>query len=123
MVPTAPLRLFAEPLPFLPEVRAGDDLVGLLSESATKTSIEIGDGDVVVVAQKAVSKAEGRLVPLATVTPSPRARELAASLDKDPRFVQLVLDESAEVMRAERGLLIVRTRQGLVCANAGIDQS
>src|SRR5207244_12593022 len=95
----------------------------LLSESATKTSIEIGDGDVVVVAQKAVSKAEGRLVPLATVTPSPRARELAASLDKDPRFVQLVLDESAEVLRAERGLLIVRTRQGLVCANAGIDQS
>src|SRR2546428_6591574 len=123
MSPPGPLRLSAEPLPFLPEVRPGNDLTELLSEAATSTSPEIGDWDVLVVAQKVVSKAEGRLVPLATVTPSPRARELAAALDKDPRFVQLVLDESTEVMRAEGGVLIARTRQGFVCANAGIDRS
>jgi coenzyme F420-0:L-glutamate ligase/coenzyme F420-1:gamma-L-glutamate ligase len=70
-----------------------------------------------------VSKADGRLVPLASVTPSARAQELAEKLGRDPRFVQLVLDESADVLRAERGVLIVRTRGGLVCANAGIDRS
>ena len=76
-----------------------------------------------VISQKVVSKSEGRLVALGDVEPSERARELADSLGKDPRAVQVVLDESAEVLRAERGVLITRTRHGLVCANAGVDQS
>lgn len=84
---------------------------------------EVRDGDVVVVAQKIVSKAEGRVRRLSEVMVSPRARELAAQLDKDPAMVELVLSESREVLRAERGVLIVETVHGLVCANAGIDAS
>jgi coenzyme F420-0:L-glutamate ligase/coenzyme F420-1:gamma-L-glutamate ligase len=78
---------------------------------------------VVVVSQKVVSKAEGRVVRLADVAPGPEARSLAGRLGKEPEIVQLVLDESVEVLRAERGVLIVRTRHGLVCANAGVDRS
>jgi coenzyme F420-0:L-glutamate ligase / coenzyme F420-1:gamma-L-glutamate ligase len=119
----ARLQLAAEPVPGVPEIRNGDDLAAILARAAREAAVQIGDGDVVVLAQKVVSKAEGRIVPLAAVEPSPRARELAASLDGDPRLVQLVLDESVAVLRAERGVLIVRTSQGLVCANAGIDRS
>jgi coenzyme F420-0:L-glutamate ligase/coenzyme F420-1:gamma-L-glutamate ligase len=104
-------------------VRGGDDLASIVSEAAAHAGLAIGDGDVLVFAQKVVSKAEGRLVALETVAPSARAAELAETLEKDPRFVQLVLDESAEILRAERGVLVVRTRTGLVCANAGIDRS
>lgn len=112
------LRLTAEAVPGLPEVEPGADLAALiLAGTAT------GPGDVVVVSQKAVSKAEGRLVRLAGVTPSQRARELAEELGKEPEVMQLVLDESTEVLRAERGVLITRTRHGLVCANAGVDRS
>ena len=110
--------LSAQSVPGIPEVRAGDDLAAMIAAAA-----EIRDGDVVVISQKAVSKSEGRLVALGHVEPSPRARELADSLGKDPRAVQVVLDESVEVLRAERGVLITRTRHGLVCANAGVDQS
>jgi coenzyme F420-0:L-glutamate ligase/coenzyme F420-1:gamma-L-glutamate ligase len=110
--------LSARAVPGIPEVRAGDDLAAMIAAAA-----EIRDGDVVVISQKVVSKSEGRLVALGDVEPSPRARELADSLGKDPRAVQVVLDESAEVLRAERGVLITRTRNGLVCANAGVDQS
>jgi coenzyme F420-0:L-glutamate ligase / coenzyme F420-1:gamma-L-glutamate ligase len=117
------LALAAEPLPGLPEVRPGDDVAAVVVAAARTASVDLGGDDVLVVAQKVVSKAEGRLVPLATVTPSARAEELAQALDKDARFVQLVLDESSEVLRAERGVLIVRTRHGFVCANAGIDRS
>jgi coenzyme F420-0:L-glutamate ligase / coenzyme F420-1:gamma-L-glutamate ligase len=102
----------------LPEVQPGDDLAAMIAAAA-----EIRDGDVVVISQKVVSKSEGRLVALGDVEPSERARELAEGLGKDPRAVQVVLDESAEVLRAERGVLITRTRHGLVCANAGVDQS
>lgn len=102
----------------LPEVAAGDDLGDLLAAHAT-----FERGDVVVVAHKIVSKAEGRVVALADVEPSPRAVELAAQADKDPRAVEVVLRESAEVLRAERGVLICRTRHGFVCANAGVDAS
>ena len=84
---------------------------------------DLGDGDVLVVAHKVVSKAEGRVRRLADVEPSERARELAGELDKDPRQVQVVLDESAEVLRAGNGVLVCVTRQGLVCANAGVDRS
>jgi coenzyme F420-0:L-glutamate ligase/coenzyme F420-1:gamma-L-glutamate ligase len=103
----------------LPEIEAGADLGRLLAESAPGLT----DGDVLVVAHKAVSKAEGRVRRLADVTPGERAEALAAAHDKDPRAVQVVLDETAELVRAERGVLICRTRHGFVCANAGVDAS
>jgi coenzyme F420-0:L-glutamate ligase/coenzyme F420-1:gamma-L-glutamate ligase len=112
------LRLEAVPVPGIPEVEPGADLPGLIAGVAL-----IRDGDVVVVAQKVVSKAEGRVRALDEVVPSERARELGAKLAKDPRMVELVLAESVEVLRAERGVLITRTRQGFVCANAGVDAS
>ena len=102
----------------LPEIAAGTDLGALIAARA-----ELRDGDVVVVAHKAVSKAEGRVRRLADVTPSARAVELAAAHDKDPRHVQVVLDETAELLRAERGVLICVTHHGFVCANAGVDAS
>lgn len=113
------LRLAAEPVAGLGEVGPGDDLAERIAAAAPG----LGPGDVVVVSQKVVSKAEGRVVRLSEVTPTPRAAELARRLGKEPEVVQLVLDESAEVLRAERGVLIVRTRHGLVCANAGVDRS
>jgi coenzyme F420-0:L-glutamate ligase / coenzyme F420-1:gamma-L-glutamate ligase len=112
-------RLTAEPLVGLPEVRPGDDLAALIGAATTG----IANRDVVVVSQKIVSKAEGRIVRLSAVEPSPRAVELAAELGKEPEMVQLVLDESAAVLRAERGVLIVRTHHGFVCANGGVDRS
>jgi len=106
----------------LPEVRAGDDLAGLLAEARGEGGF--GAGEVVVVAHKVVSKAEGRVVALAGVEPSARAVELAARLGKDDaRHVEVVLRETAEVVRAERGVLISRTHHGFVCANAGVDAS
>jgi coenzyme F420-0:L-glutamate ligase/coenzyme F420-1:gamma-L-glutamate ligase len=102
----------------LPEIVSGDDLGSLIAERAAP----LRSGDIVVVAQKVVSKAEGRLRSLSTVAPSPRAHELAAQLHADPRMVQVVLDESVRVVRADR-VLIVETRHGYVCANAGVDRS
>jgi coenzyme F420-0:L-glutamate ligase / coenzyme F420-1:gamma-L-glutamate ligase len=102
----------------VPEVRAGDDLGALIAERA-----DVGAGDVVVVAHKVVSKAEGRVRALAGIEPGERARELAADHGKDPRVVQAVLDETAALLRAERGVLICETRHGFVCANAGVDLS
>jgi coenzyme F420-0:L-glutamate ligase/coenzyme F420-1:gamma-L-glutamate ligase len=108
-------------VPGLPEVRAGDDLAELIVRALAGEQLH--DGHVVAVAHKVVSKAEGAVVALAHVSPSERARALAAELDKDARAVQVVLDESAEVLRAERGVLVCRTRHGFVCANAGVDAS
>jgi len=102
------------------EVAAGDDLAAVLSTALAP--LEPRAGDVVVVAHKIVSKAEGRVVALAGVAPGPGALALAARLDQDPRQVQVVLDESAAVLRTER-VLIVRTHHGFVCANAGVDAS
>jgi coenzyme F420-0:L-glutamate ligase / coenzyme F420-1:gamma-L-glutamate ligase len=114
-------RLAAWPLAGVPEIRPGDDLAALLRAAAGDA---LRPGDVLVVAHKVVSKAEGAVVALGDVTPSARARELAAAAgDRDPRHVQVVLDESAELVRAERGVLISRTRHGFVCANAGVDAS
>lgn len=101
----------------LPEVRPGDDLGRMIADLA-----ELRDGDVVVVAQKVVSKAEGRLRHLRDVEPGPIAIEYARRLDRDPRLVQAVLDESVRILRDER-VLIVETRHGFVCANAGVDHS
>ena len=111
----------ATPLEGIPEVRPGDDLAALLAGALEP--LRVREGDVVVLAHKVVSKAEGRIRALRDVAPSPRARELARLHDKDPRHVQVVLDESAEVLRAVRGVLICVTRHGFVCANAGVDAS
>jgi coenzyme F420-0:L-glutamate ligase / coenzyme F420-1:gamma-L-glutamate ligase len=105
----------------LPEIRAGDDLGALIYAAAGDGRMQ--DGQVVVIAHKVVSKAEGAVVDLAGVEPTARARELAAEQGKDPRAVQVVLDESKEILRAERGVLICRTHHGFVCANAGVDAS
>ena len=110
-------------VPGLPMIRAGDDLAALLAEALPKAGFELADGDVVCIAQKIVSKAEGRVVPLASVRPGPEAVRLARETEKDPRLVQLILDESTAVIRQRPGILIVRHRLGFVCAHAGIDQS
>ncbi|HWI26225.1 MAG TPA: coenzyme F420-0:L-glutamate ligase [Stellaceae bacterium] len=107
----------------LPTIGAGDDLATLIAEAARRCEIAWQDGDALVIAQKIVSKAEGRRVALAAVTPSPRARDLAQTVDKDPRLVELILRESQQVLRARPGVLIVVHRLGFVLANAGIDAS
>jgi coenzyme F420-0:L-glutamate ligase / coenzyme F420-1:gamma-L-glutamate ligase len=104
----------------IPEVSAGDDLAALILEAL---DTELSDGQVLAIAHKVVSKAEGAVVALAEVEPSARAREIAAEQDKDPRAVQVVLDQSSEVLRAANGVLICRTHHGFVCANAGVDAS
>lgn len=113
--------LSAVALEGLPEIKRGDDLAALLAGAmAGRAPIA---GDVLVMAHKIVSKAEGRVRVLSSVTPSRRAEALAAELGKDPRHVQVVLDESTEIVRASHGVLIVATHQGFVCANAGVDAS
>ena len=113
-------EVHVRPLGTLPEVQPGDDLAALLAAAGAEA---LGGGDVLVVAHKVVSKAERAIVALDEVRPGPRARELAGRLAKDPRHVQVVLDQSAAVLRAERGVLICRTHHGFVCANAGVDAS
>jgi coenzyme F420-0:L-glutamate ligase/coenzyme F420-1:gamma-L-glutamate ligase len=115
-------------LPPLPEVHAGDDLAALIAKSwraavAADPSLAPQRGDVLVVTQKIVSKAEGCVVDLTTITPRPEAVEFAARWERDARQVEVVLRESAEVLRMERGIVISRTRHGFVCANAGVDAS
>jgi len=102
----------------LPELAEGDELGSLIAARST-----LEPGDLVVVSQKAVSKAEGRIRKLSSVLPGAEARKLAAVLGKEPALIELILEESSEVLRAERGVLITETRQGFVCANAGIDSS
>lgn len=111
------------PLHGLPHVGPGDDLVALICRALAASAIHATTGDILVVTQKIVSKAEGRIVDLATVTPTPRAVELAGRVRKDARLVEVILREAVEVVRAAPHVLIVRTRAGLVMANAGIDQS
>jgi coenzyme F420-0:L-glutamate ligase/coenzyme F420-1:gamma-L-glutamate ligase len=113
--------LSARGLRGIPEVRTGDDLAELIL--AALDGEPLHDGQVVAIAHTAVSKAEDAVVALADIDPGPRARRLAVEQKKDPRVLQVVLDESSEILRAERGVLIARTRHGLVCANAGVDAS
>jgi coenzyme F420-0:L-glutamate ligase / coenzyme F420-1:gamma-L-glutamate ligase len=117
----AELRLRA--LPGIPEVAPGDDLCALVLGGLQACGEQLHDGDVLVLAQKIVSKAEGRLVDLATVQPSDEALALAARSGKDPRLVELTLRESTEVLRCRPGVIVVEHRTGFVMANAGIDQS
>jgi coenzyme F420-0:L-glutamate ligase/coenzyme F420-1:gamma-L-glutamate ligase len=108
----------------LPDIQTGDDLAALIIAAArAQTHSGLEPGDVLVVAHKVVSKAEGRTRKLDTIDPSQEAIALATTLDKDPRHVQAVLDESRAVIRAERGVLICETHHGFICANAGVDAS
>ena len=106
----------------LPEIQRGTDLAGLIVNAAGKTGLGLEDGDIVVVAQKIVSKAEGAVVSLETVKPSAKARTLATELKKDARAIEVVLQESRRILRSER-VLITETYHGFVCANAGVDHS
>jgi len=106
-----------------PLVKAGDDLARMIVDTAEKEGASLSDGDVIVVAQKIVSKAEGRVINLKDVAPSKEAEETARATLKDPRFVELILRESVEIVKASQGALIVKTRDGTVCLNAGIDKS
>ena len=115
------VEIFA--VPGIPLVRKDDDLVALIDEGLARGDIVPRGGDVLVLTQKIVSKAEGRMVDLATVEPSTEAIELAGNVQKDPRLVELSLSESVRVVRARPGILIVEHRLGFVMANAGIDQS
>jgi coenzyme F420-0:L-glutamate ligase / coenzyme F420-1:gamma-L-glutamate ligase len=118
--------LSAQGIPGLPEIRTGDDLAELIVQALhaeQPPAAPLHDDQIVVVAHKAVSKAEGAVVELADVEPGARARELAAEQGKDARAVQVVLDQSAEILRAANGVLISRTHHGFVCANAGVDSS
>jgi coenzyme F420-0:L-glutamate ligase / coenzyme F420-1:gamma-L-glutamate ligase len=111
------------PLEGLPEVKTGSDLGELVWAALRKQRISLRHRDVIVVKQKVVSKAEGRVLRLGDVVPGPRARHLARLEKKDPRLVELVLRESVRVVRAGHGVIITETRHGFVCANSGVDQS
>jgi coenzyme F420-0:L-glutamate ligase/coenzyme F420-1:gamma-L-glutamate ligase len=110
-------------VPGIPEVKAGEDLPALINEALRNARIEIREHDVFVVAQKIVSKAEGRVVRLDSVIPTPRALDWAEAFDKDARVVEVVLRESKRIVRMEGGVLISETEHGFVCANAGVDTS
>jgi len=122
-LPPLAARLTLTALDALPLIRPGDDLAGLILAALNASGLGLEDGDAIAVAQKVVSKAEGRLVNLSEVTPSPEAVELGRRSGKDPRLAQLILAESRRVMRVRSGLILVRHRLGFVCANAGIDHS
>lgn len=111
------------PILGLPEVIPGDDIGELISDAARAMSFKLADGDILAVAQKIVSKAEGRLVDLDTITPSELALEIAERQRRDPRLVEVILNESVRIVRMSDQLIIAETRHGFVCANAGVDQS
>ena len=117
------MALIFTPLPKIPLIQPGDDLGNILLNSLKVAHITPDDGDILVLAQKIVSKVEGRLVNLKTVTPSKEAAELATRSAKDPRLVELILRESQEILRVRPGTIIVEHRLGFICANAGIDHS
>lgn len=117
------MTLTLQPIPNIPMIQPGDDLGKLLFQSLEAMPVKLEAGDIVVVAQKIVSKAEGRLVNLTQVEPSARAVELARVTEKDPRFIELVLRESKAVLRTRPGTIIVEHKRGFICANAGIDHS
>jgi len=115
------LELFA--IPDFPMVREGDHLPALIADGLARAGLELRERDVVVLAQKIVSKAEGRSVDLASVVPTPEAEKLAKEVGKDPRIVQVVLSDSVKVVRSRPNLMIMQHRLGFVMANAGVDQS
>lgn len=116
-------KLEITPLTNLPLIQPGDDLAEKIWVQLDAEQIALENGDVLVIAQKIVSKSENRLVDLTTIQPSPQADEIAAVAEKDPRFVELVIRESSEILRVRAGTIIVEHKLGFVCANAGIDHS
>jgi len=111
------------PIQNLPLIHPGDDLAALIIAHLEAQGERLQPGDILVVAQKIVSKAEGRLVKLSEITPTPQAEELAELVNKDPRHVQAILDDSRAIIRIRKGLLVVEQRSGWICANAGVDRS
>ncbi len=107
----------------LPEIHGGDDLARLIAHASVAQGTPLAAGDLLVVSQKIVSKAEGRVVRLGDITPSADTRAVADEIGRDPRLVEVILRESRRVVRKDKGVLIVETHHGLVCANAGVDQS
>ncbi len=117
------MTLSITPLKDIPLIRQGDNLADILVKSLSGNKIDLQNNDIIVLAQKIVSKAEGRMVNLATVTPSPQALELGQKTETDPRVIELILQESNEIIRTRVGAIIVEHKLGFVCANAGIDHS
>ena len=117
------MTLVITPLTGIPLVKPGDDLAAMTYAAVRRQGITPADGDILVFAQKIISKAEGRIRKISEAIPSPEAVTLAEKTGKDPRFVQIVLDESRTVLRARPGTIIVEDKRGFVCANAGIDRS
>jgi coenzyme F420-0:L-glutamate ligase/coenzyme F420-1:gamma-L-glutamate ligase len=116
-------RIEIIPIPVVPDIKAGDKLDIIILESMNNANEFLSKGDIVVVAQKVISKAEGRLIDLKLVNPSEKSLQIAKQNDKDPRLIELILNESVDILRLVRGILIVETKRGLICANAGVDQS
>ena len=116
-------RIEIIPIPVVPDIKAGDKLDIIILESMKNADEFLSEGDIVVVAQKVISKAEGRLIDLKLVNPSEKSLQIAKQNDKDPRLIELILNESVDILRLVRGILIVETKRGLICANAGVDQS
>jgi len=117
------MPLTLTPLKGIPLIKPGDDLLAIILVSLQESDITLQDGDILVLAQKIVSKAEGRMVNLTTVNPSQRALELATQTEKDPRLLEMILQESNDVLRTRPGLIVVEHRLGFISANAGIDHS
>jgi coenzyme F420-0:L-glutamate ligase/coenzyme F420-1:gamma-L-glutamate ligase len=117
------MSLTLTPLQHIPLIRHGDDLADIVVTALSQNNMSLQDDDILVFAQKIVSKSEGQTVHLATVRPSPRALELAAQTEKDARVIELILQESKEILRTRVGAIIVEHRLGFICANAGIDHS
>jgi coenzyme F420-0:L-glutamate ligase/coenzyme F420-1:gamma-L-glutamate ligase len=117
------MNLVLSPLPNIPMVKTGDDITGIILNGLVLGNIILRDGDILVLAQKIISKAEDRWVNLFSIKPSPQAKAIAKKIDKDPRVVEIVLRESNQVIRTRTGTIIVEHRLGFICANAGIDHS
>jgi coenzyme F420-0:L-glutamate ligase/coenzyme F420-1:gamma-L-glutamate ligase len=117
------MTLTITPLPGIPMIQEGDDLGELIRHSLNRAGIALVDGDILIIAQKVISKAEGRMVNLADITASTEAQQLAEKTGKDPRLVEVILRESSRVLRSKKGTIIVEHRLGFVCASAGIDHS
>jgi coenzyme F420-0:L-glutamate ligase/coenzyme F420-1:gamma-L-glutamate ligase len=120
---TSPLQLILTAIADIPLISQGDDLAGFILQGLSHTQVRLQDGDIMAIAQKVVSKAEGRLFELAGVIPSRRAIRLAKAAQKDARLVDLILSESQKILRVRPGLIIVEHRLGFICANAGVDAS
>jgi coenzyme F420-0:L-glutamate ligase/coenzyme F420-1:gamma-L-glutamate ligase len=119
----SPTRLTLAVVPGIPLLRPGDDLAAIMIAAITRAGMAVSDSDIVVVAQKAVSKAQDRYVDLATVIPSWHARELAVEVNKDPRLIEVILAEAVRIVRKGPNVLIVEHRSGFIMANGGVDQS